>query len=366
MRVSRFRLPLVATLATAHGVIGARDGVLVEIATQAGLRGAGEAMPLPGFGLESIEDAEAAAHAIARALLGRDARDLEGALGCARWAAAGAPAARAAADCALHDLVARAHSVSVAALLSGDRAPRSPVRIGALVADREPAVAATRARALVACGYDTLKLKLGADLDRDLARVAVVRAAVSRTVRLRLDANGAFGACEALHALERCARFDPEFVEQPIAAVDAASWSRLRSLSPVAVAADEAVRDEASALALLDRGAVDRLVLKPAALGGLAAAFRIAVQARACGVGVVVTSFLDSAIGRTAALQLAAAIGWDRTAAGLATGSLLACDLAVAPDAPRVALPAGVGLGIEVDPAALVRCTVGTPVDLAA
>lgn len=366
MRVSRFRLPLVAALATAHGVIEERDGVLLEIETRGGLRSAGEAMPLPGFGLESIEAADAAAHAIGRALLGCDARDLEGALACARTAAAGAPAAIAAADCALHDLVARGRGVSVAALLSGDRAPRSPVRSGALVADREPAAAAARARGLVAQGYDTLKLKLGVDLDRDLARLAAVHAVVSGAVRLRLDANGAFREREALCALERCARFDPEFVEQPIAAHDAASWSRLRSLSPVAVAADEAVRDEASALALLDRGAVDRLVLKPAALGGLAAAFRIAARARACGVGVVVTSFLDSAIGRTAALHLAAAIDGDRTAAGLATGSLLARDLAVAPDAPRVALPAGAGLGIEVDPIALARCTLGTPAELAA
>ncbi|MCX5737726.1 MAG: hypothetical protein NTZ61_04385, partial [Proteobacteria bacterium] len=169
-RVSRFRLPLVAALTTAHGVIVERDGVLIEVETQGGLRGAGEAMPLPGFGLESIEATDAAAHAIARALLGCDARDLEGSLACARTAAAGAPAAIAAADCALHDLVARGRGVSVAALLSGERAPRSPVRSGALVADREPAAAAARARALVAHGYDTLKLKLGVDLDCDLAR----------------------------------------------------------------------------------------------------------------------------------------------------------------------------------------------------
>lgn len=365
-RVSRFRLPLAAPLTTAHGVITLREGVLLELGTERGVRGVGEAMPLPGFGLESIDEANRALQKIARALIGHDARDLSGTLACCGAIAPLAPAARAASDGALHDLAARLRGVSIAQLLAGDRAPRAQLRVSALIGAREPALAASSARERVALGYDTLKLKLGADLDRDLARIAAVRDAVPRGVRVRLDANGAFAESEALRALERCARFDPEFVEQPIAARDAASWSRMRAVSPVAVAADETVCDEASALALLDRGAVDRLILKPAALGGLAVAFRIATRAHAFGVGVVVTSFLDSAIGRTAALQLAAAIDGDGAAAGLATGSLLARDLADAPDSARVSLPAGVGLGIAPDPVALARCAIGAASALAA
>ena len=44
---------------------------------------------------------------------------------------------------------------------------------------------------------------------------------------------------------------------------------------------------------------------------------------------VVVTSFLDSAVGRAAALHCAASLPEPLRACGLATGSLLACDLAV-------------------------------------
>ncbi len=365
-RVSRFRLPLVAALATAHGEIRARDGVLFEVETRSGLRGFGEAMPLRGFGLESQRAADAALQEIARALLGHDVRDLRGALACCHATAPHAPSARAAADCALHDLAARSQGVSVARLLAGDRPLRAWLRVGALVGDREPAEVASRARALVARGYDTLKVKIGTDLDRDVARIAALRSAVPRALHLRLDANGAFAESDALRALDACARFDPAFVEQPIAARDVASWSRLRALSPVAIAADEAVRDRSSARALLDRGAVDRLVLKPAAVGGLAVAFEIAAYARACGVGVVVTSFLDSAIGRAAALHLAAAIDDGDAAAGLATGSLLACDLAELPDAPRIALPAGAGLGVAPDCVARARCAVGASIEMAA
>ena len=365
-RVRRFRVRLVAPLETAHGMIAERDGALLEVATSTGLRGFGEAMPLPGFGLEDCDEALRALAAIGAALLGWDLRDRPGALARVGEIAARAPAARAAADAALQDLAARSADVSMAALLACAREPRRYVRTSALVAATEPAAAARRAAQLAAAGYTTLKVKIGGDLDRDVARVAAVRGAVPGRVRLRLDANGAFGERDAAPALERFARFDPDFIEQPLATHDVGAWAGLRAAAPVAIAADESVRDEESARALLDRAAADWLVLKPAALGGLAVAQRIADYARECGVRTVVTSFLDSAIGRSAALHLAAALPGEAADAGLATGALLADDLASLGDAPRFDLRGVVGCGMAPDPGALARLASGAPLDLAA
>ncbi len=365
-RVTCFRLPLVPPLATAHGAIAVRDGALLEVATCMGLRGFGEAMPLPGFGLETFAETQRALAAIARALLGRELGEVEGALARVREAAPCAPAARAAADSALHDLAAREAGISVAALLAGGRAARASVRASALVAEAEPDAAALAAVRLAAAGYDTLKLKVGVDCERDLRRIAAVRAALPNTVQLRLDANGAYGDREAEAVLARFARFEPEFVEQPLATHDPGRWARLRAASPVPIAADEAVRNEASARALLEAGAVDWLVLKPAAVGGMAAAWRIAELARASGVRIAVTSFLDSAIGRMAARQLAAALPGATAAAGLATGALLADDLANTHDGAALAVPAEAGLGVIPDAAALARCRAGVSLDLAA
>jgi o-succinylbenzoate synthase len=365
-RVTCFRLPLVTPLATAHGVIAARDGALLEIATRDGLRGFGEALPLPGFGLETFEQSQRALAAIARALLGCDVREVAAALARVQEVAPRAPAARAAADCALHDLAAREAGVSLASLLAKGKAVRTSVRANALVAEGEPGAAALAAQRLAAAGYDTLKLKVGVDLERDVQRIAAVRAALPLPMRIRLDVNGAFGDREAEAALARFARFEPEFVEQPLATHDSKSWARLRAASPVPIAADESVRDEASARALLEAGAVDWLVLKPAALGGVAVAWRIAELARASGVQVAVTAFLDSAIGRMAALQLAAALPGATAAAGLATGSLLADDLANIRDGASLAVPAAAGLGVIPDPVALARCRSGASLELAA
>ena len=54
MRIQGFSLPLRQAMRTAHGRIERRDGFLVEVEDEAGLRGFGEATPLPSFGTEEL------------------------------------------------------------------------------------------------------------------------------------------------------------------------------------------------------------------------------------------------------------------------------------------------------------------------
>jgi len=370
-RITPLRLPLRAPLATAHGAITQREGALLEIETQRGVRGYGEALPLPGFGLETPAEAARALEELARELLGRRAESPAALLDASERAAPAAPAARAALDTAVHDLVARGRGVSLAHWLSSREGtkPHARVPVSALVAASDPPAAAAEARRRLSQGFRTLKLKLGAsDFERDLARVAAVREAAGTEVALRLDANGAWKESDAPPRLRELARFGIEFLEQPVAAPEVEALARLRALAPFPIAADEAVRSEADAEALLNANAADLLVLKPAALGGLRAASRIAARARHAGVPVVVTSFLDSGLGRTAALHLAASLPGALRAAGLATGELLAQDLAASPPILEGALglPQGPGLGIAPEAEALQRCAAAAALELRA
>lgn len=353
LRCAPFSIPLRRPLATARGLIRQREGWLVELRDADGRCGFGEAAPLPGFGFESLADLRRALGAAATPLC--DAAIDGAADGRMRIASAvaNAPGARAAIDCALHDLEARVRGTSVASLLAGGGTLRDPVATSALVAAPLPDAAAEEALAKVAAGHRTLKLKVGGG--RDLARIAAVRAAVGGEIALRLDANGVWSERDAARALERLARHAPAFVEEPLATSDLAAWARLRAVSPVAIAADESVRGVASARALLEAGGADWIVLKPAAQGGLAAAWEIAALARAGGAGVVVTSFLDTAIGRASALHLAAALPDPAADAGLATGGLLASDLAMLDDGAAMRLPGGAGLGLAPDPRCFTR-----------
>jgi L-alanine-DL-glutamate epimerase-like enolase superfamily enzyme len=98
-------------------------------------------------------------------------------------------------------------------------------------------------------------------------------------------------------------------------------------------------------------------VVKPALLG-LHAAVSVVRMAQACGLGVVVTSALDTSIGIAAALHLAATLPDPVLPCGLATASLLAGDLANDAPTPRggwLEVPPGPGLGVHLDAERLQR-----------
>ena len=344
-----FRLRLRKPLETAHGAVSEREGFLLALFLDDGTVGFGEAAPLPGFGVESVASCDAALQTIAKPLLGRDPRALDERLDDVEASAPHAPAARAAADAALHDLAARIEGRSVAAILAGARrAPRQRIPVNALLSGRTEAEVEAQAQRAVAEGFGTLKLKVGLDPEGDLARVAAAKRACPPATRIRIDANGAWSEVEARRLLERLARFDLELVEQPVPAHDLAAFARLRRVSPAPLAADESASSEDAARRVLAGGCADVLVLKPSVLGGLRSARRIALAAEREGIDVVVTSLLDSGLGIAAAAHFAASLPGGRYAAGLATQGLLAEDLIDPIDIGDGALqlPGGPGFGV--------------------
>jgi L-alanine-DL-glutamate epimerase-like enolase superfamily enzyme len=191
--------------------------------------------------------------------------------------------------------------------------------------------------------------------------VEAVRDALGPGVRLRLDANGAWTAGQAIETIRCMERFGLEFVEQPVAAGNPQEMARVRAAVGVRIAADEDVTSPAAARRVLAAGAADCLVLKPMVLGGLRTAMEIAAMARAAGAGVIVTTTIDSGVATAATLHLAAALPEDTPACGLATGALLAADIIDPPLAPKrgcLRLPDGPGLGVDLDEAALSRYAV--------
>jgi O-succinylbenzoate synthase len=102
----------------------------------------------------------------------------------------------------------------------------------------------------------------------------------------------------------------------------------LRGLGLIRVAADESVATEQDARRLLDSGAVDVLVLKPAMLCGPALALEIAQLAHRSGCDVVFSHAFESAVGARHALHCAAAWGDPHACHGLCTDGLFANDIA--------------------------------------
>ncbi len=163
-------------------------------------------------------------------------------------------------------------------------------------------------------GFPAVKVKVGrTDPRDDLDLVAAVRDAVGPTVALRVDANGAWDIDTAEVMIGRLARFDLEFVEQPVATLD--DLARLRRRVDVPVAADECIRSVGDARCLAALEAADLIVLKVQPLGGVRAALQVA---EAAGVPALVTSMRETSVGIAAGLALAAALPELSYACGLA------------------------------------------------
>lgn len=369
-----YRLPLRSSFTTAHDVLAAREGTIVEIITDEGITGIGEIAPIPAFGNSTLVQAVAPLPAMATQL---QSLQLNEALDCIS-AAIKADAIPAATACgleiALLDALGKLDGCTVGELLlrssdsmplpSLDHAlPRSAIAVNAIIGAATVETAITAVRQAVAAGFGCVKLKVGRDTGEAIERVAAVREAIGPAVHLRLDANEAWSIEQAREILNGCAGYDIQYVEQPLRADDLAGMYKLRQEVSVSIAVDEALHNLASVRQALSLEAADIFIIKPQLVGGLRTSRQIIREAADRGVQCVVTSSIESGIGLVAALHLAAASPEITLECGLATLHLLADDL-LADDLPihhgSLAVPTAPGLGVRLDRSALERYTLPT------
>lgn len=350
-RLQPYTLPLRDAWPSADGNVNDRRGWILALEDGSGRMGLGDAAPFPGFGLETHASAGAGLKVAMARLVGMSRDGFAAVIADLPNLApvAAAPTARAAIDCALHDLMAQEEGLPLARYLGGARTLLE-VPANVTIPRVPPDRAAEMGRRAVNAGFGTLKLKVGgARHTEDLERLRVLRDAVGPDVRIRVDANQAWSVDEAIEALRALAIYHLEYAEQPVAADDIEGLARVRQSSPIPIAADETVRDVQGAEAILYRSAADILILKPMALGGLRQARSVLNVAIQGDMPVVVTSLLESVVGRTAAVHFAASLGETAYAHGLATGEALREDIAPSPAMTRgsIAVPELPGLGVR-------------------
>lgn len=205
---------------------------------------------------------------------------------------------------------------------------RTEIPVNVTVPVVAPALAARIARV---GGARTAKVKVadpGSDITQDADRLAAVREAMGSEARIRIDANAAWTLDQALAALpvlERAAG-GLEYAEQPCARIE--DLAALRRALDIPIAADESVRRAEDPLRVARTEAADVLVMKVQPLGGVHRCLELAEQA---GLPVVVSSALESSVGLSTGLALAAALPELPHACGLATAALLTGDVVERP-----------------------------------
>lgn len=353
------RLPLREPFVIAYATYADVPTVLVRIRTAAGHEGWGEATPDPNVTGETWSSATAMLRDdLAPGLLGHDAFDRDGALRLLQRRVAVAPAAKAALDVALHDLVARALGIPLWALLGGRS--KSELRISRVVSLGEPDAMAEAAARHVAAGFDTVKVKVGeaAAPTKDVARVAAVRAAVGPEIGIKVDVNQGWGtAAVAIDAIRAMLPSRPRSIEQPVAAWDLDGLAEVRRLTGATIMADEACHGPREMQRIVALRAADLVNIKLMKTGGLIEALRLNAIAESAGIAAQVGTMVESSVASAAGLHLATALANVQTVE-MGGPLMLAedvADLATCYHGPRIELPTGAGLGIIPDEARIRR-----------
>lgn len=355
-----YRLPFLHSFSTAHSIMTAREGIIVEVTTSHDISGVGEIAPLPAFAGSNLEDAYALLPTLAERFRHKTLQEALHLIAVEK-ADSKTASTLCGLEIALLDALGKAKACGVSTLLSpSDSVPRAAVPVNAVIGARTTKAAIAAALNARKNGFSCVKLKVGLGLSdsEELERIASVRDAIGPAMHLRLDANEAWQLDEAIAILSRCVSYDIQYVEQPLKAHDLAGMRTLRQALPIPIAADEAVYNLESAHLLLDSGVADIIVIKPQLAGGLRVGQQMIQAATERGVRSVITSTIEAGIGLAAGLHLAAASPGVTLECGLATLSLLVDDLLVEELPVRngfLAVPTGPGLGVSLDHQALHR-----------
>lgn len=156
-----------------------------------------------------------------------------------------------------------------------------------------------------AASFPILKIKLGTEQDE---RILDTIRREAPTAIIRVDANMAWSVDEAMRKLPMLAKYDVEFVEQPLAADDLEGLKKLKRAGVLPIIADEScVRpDDVDRLV----GHVDGINIKLSKCGGIRQGLEMIRRARDAGLRIMLGCMVESSLGIAAALQLGPLVDW--------------------------------------------------------
>jgi L-alanine-DL-glutamate epimerase-like enolase superfamily enzyme len=187
---------------------------------------------------------------------------------------------KAAIDCALHDLAAKLIKVPLYQLFGGK--VRDGVPQMRIVPIKQPDAMANEAGTLADKGYGYLKVKVGGDVDLDVARIKAIRQRVGEAVKLMVDPNQSYTPKNAIAALRRMEEYGVDLAEQPIRAGDLKGLELVTHSVTMAIEADEGAVSLDDVMRLVSNRIVDSISLKIPKMGGLR---NVATAARICQAG---------------------------------------------------------------------------------
>lgn len=340
-----------------------RDAVLVQIQTDDGLTGWGEAHHgrCPGAIARLIDTT------LAELVVGLKATDAVGIWDrvyrmqlASHGMGAAAAMALSGLDMAVWDIRCQVAGMPLCELLGGKARPVKAYAGGIALGWQPPASLVEEALGHIAKGYKALKLRVGDSVARDIERVQAVRAAVGDSIDILVDANTNYSLQQARQVVSAFDECGVGWLEEPFAAHDRHAYRTLARLGRVALAAGENHFTRYEFETLLEDDCVGFVQPDISKTGGLTETLRIAAMASARKLSVNPHTSL-TALNMAASIHLLCAVDNPGYFEGDVTlYNPFRDDLGSQPpymlDAEGYVRPAsGVGSGIEVDMAFVMK-----------
>ncbi|MEO8067020.1 MAG: dipeptide epimerase [Flavobacteriales bacterium] len=347
-------IPLKAPFITSLGPVLNVENVVVILNTTDGRTGTGECSPFWTINGETQETCMSVGRHLAKALIGHDPLGIEDAHAIMDRLIFGNNSIKSAFDIALHDIAAQSAGVPLYRFLGASENRELITDYTVSIGDGEKM--ATDAVEIVRNGFTVIKVKLGSDGDRDVARIGAIRDAIGPSIPLRIDANQGWDPDTAINVLTALGGSNIQHCEEPIQRWQFMEMRRVKEASPIPIMADESCCDHHDAERLIALGACQRFNIKLGKSGGLFKARKIMAMAEAANMEVQVGGFLESRLAFTASAHLA-----------LSSSAVKYCDM----DTPMmftadpvhggitygvggsISVPDALGLGAAMDPAFL-------------
>ncbi|SKB63292.1 o-succinylbenzoate synthase/o-succinylbenzoate synthase,TIGR01928 [Parapedobacter luteus] len=288
------------TIAT--GTMNHAQNLLVRIATDTGMEGFGECSAFPAIVGETQDTCFVVAQAFARIWKGKDALDITERLAELDAYTAKNPTVKSAFDMALFDLVAKHAGLPLYRYLGGEaRQVVSDITIGI----GPLATMVATARRYATQGATAIKVKVGNDVNTDVAKIAAIRQAVGPKIAIRIDANQGWTFRQAIFALQAMEAIEVEFCEQPLHTSDDELLYALRQAVSIPIMADESCYSARDARKLARNRSCDYINIKLAKSGGIHEALKIHQVCQQERIACMIGGMLESRLAVTANLHLA-------------------------------------------------------------
>lgn len=292
--------PFVISLGPIHEV----QNVVVIIRTADGCAGYGECSPYMTINGESVDTCFIVAQYLARVLKGKNALDIAACMETMDKTIYGNTSIKSAFDIALHDIAGQHAGVPIYKLLGGEN--NKVLETDMTVSIGDPQKMKADAIRFKEEGFPAIKVKLGENLEKDVARIKAIREGIGNDHPLRIDANQGWQTADnAIAVLKALAPYNIEHCEEPILRYRFMELPKVAAASPIPIMADESCGDEHDAERLIQLKACQMFNIKLGKSSGFYKGIEITKLGAQAGLHMQVGGFMESRLGMTAAAHLA-------------------------------------------------------------